>query len=175
MGRRAVDTLAQLLSNATKIEMMRIEARHTFPVPVKEAFAYITDMSHWSEYWPDFVRIQNPASARWSEPGDMVMIVLRLLNRERALIMQLEQFRKDALVTYVSHQQGLPDVLHERHFTAVPGGFEYQLVVAYQPRRGLAGVFDRLFLRRAVARALRKTIVNLEHVFLERALYRALR
>jgi hypothetical protein len=63
MGRRAVDTLAQLLSNATKIEMMRIEARHTFPVSVNEAFAYINDMSHWSEYWPDFVRIQNPASA----------------------------------------------------------------------------------------------------------------
>jgi hypothetical protein len=155
--------------------MMRIEARHTFPVPVNEAFAYITDMSHWSEYWPDFVRIQNPTSARWSEPGDRVMIVLRLLNRERALIMQLEQFRKNALVTYVSHQQGLPEALHERHFRSVPGGFEYHLVVAYRPRGGLAGVFDQLFLRRAVARALRKTIVNLEQVFLDHALYRPLR
>lgn len=156
-------------------EMIRVEARHTFPVPVSEAFAYITEISHWAEYWPDFVRIQNPATARWSEPGDMVTVVLRLLRRERALIMQLEQFGKDALVTYVSRQEGLPDVRHERYFRAVPGGFEYRLVVAFEPRRGLEGLFDRWLLKRAVAAALQKTIASLERVLLDRAHHGALR
>ena len=50
--------------------MVRIEVSHTFPVSVAEAFAYITDMKNWPEYWPDFIRIENPAAAGWSKPGD---------------------------------------------------------------------------------------------------------
>ena len=34
--------------------MMRIEVTHTFDASVAEAFAYITDMKNWPEYWPDF-------------------------------------------------------------------------------------------------------------------------
>lgn len=43
--------------------MLRIEVAHTFDVSVAEAFAYITDMKNWPEYWPDFIRIDNPAAA----------------------------------------------------------------------------------------------------------------
>jgi len=59
------------------------------------------------EYWPDFIRIDNPA-AGWSNPGDRATVVLKLLNRERALNMELEAFQKDACVTYVSRQRGYP-------------------------------------------------------------------
>lgn len=145
--------------------MIRIERKQSFPVPVSEAFAYITDMSNWAAYWPDFVRIHNPATAQWSQPGDTVTIVLKLLNRERDLNMKLERFQKDALVTYLSRQQGLPDAWHERHFNATPNGFDYLLVVAYEPRKGLSGFFDRIVFKRAVSRALHKTIENLDRVF----------
>ena len=55
--------------------MIRIEMKHAFPISVSEAFAYITDMSNWAAYWPDFVRIHDPASAQWGQPGDTVTIV----------------------------------------------------------------------------------------------------
>jgi hypothetical protein len=145
--------------------MIRIERTHTFPVPVSEAFAYITDLNNWADYWPDFVRIHDPTAAQWGQPGDTVAIVLKLLNRERELNMRLEEFQKDKLVTYLSRQRGLPDARHERHFHPTLGGFEYRLVVAYEPRKGLSGVFDRLLLKRAIARALDKTIQNLDRVF----------
>ncbi len=145
--------------------MVHIEINHTFPVSVSGAFAYITDMSNWAEYWPDFVRIQDPSNARWGNPGDEVTIVLKLINRERELNMKLEEFQTDALVTYVSHQQGLPEARHERHFREVPGGFQYRAVVAYEPRKGFTGLFDRLLVKRAVERALRQTIENLEGLF----------
>lgn len=145
--------------------VIRVELQHTFPVPASEAFAYITDMKRWPEYWPDFVRIHDPANARWSRPGDRATIVLRLLGRERSLNMTLTEFRKDAFVAYVSQQEGLPDIRHERQFSRVPGGFEYRLVVAYEPRRGLNGLVDRLLLKRGVAAALRRTIEKLKRVF----------
>lgn len=144
--------------------MVHIETNYTFPVSVIEAFAYITNMSNWAEYWPDFVRIQDPANARWGKPGDEVTIVIKLLNRERTLNMKLEEFQADALVTYLSHQQGLPDARHERHFKAVPGGVEYRLVVDYEPRKGFRGLFDRLLVKRAVERALHKTVENLDRL-----------
>jgi hypothetical protein len=79
--------------------------------------------------------------------------------------MTLEEFEPDALVTYSSSQSGLPDAHHERHFRAVQGGFEYRLVVNYEPRPGLAGLFDRSLVRRAVTRAVSKTIRNLDAIF----------
>ena len=148
--------------------MVRIEVSHTFPVSVAEAFAYITDMKNWPEYWPDFIRIENPSEARWSHPGDKTTIVIKLLNRERALNMELKEFLKDTRVTYISHQKGLPDVRHERHFKAVPLGCEYRLGVEYEPRQGFTGLFDTLLVKRSVERAMRKTVQNLDKVFQQR-------
>jgi hypothetical protein len=145
--------------------VIQIEETHIYPVPLSEGFAYITDVKNWGDYWPDFVRINDPARARWSKPGDSINLVLRLLNRERELGMVLEEFKPEALVTYVSRQPGLPDAHHERHFRAVPKGFEYRLVVNYAPRSGLAGLFDRSLVRRAVTRAVHKTVENLDSVF----------
>lgn len=145
--------------------MIRIDIKYTFPVSVNKAFTYITDTSNWDEYWPDFVRIQDPVNARWAKSGDEITIVLRLLNREREMHMKLNEFQTDALVSYTSVQLGLPDARHERHFKEVPGGVEYRLVVAYEPRKGLTGLFDKLYVKRAVERALRKTIENLDRHF----------
>jgi len=144
---------------------LRIEVSHTFDVSVAEAFAYITDTKNWPAYWPGFVRIENAAAASWSTAGDKAIVVITLLNRERALNMELESFQKDACVTYVSRQRGLPDVRHERHFEGAHDGCRYRLIVEYQPRRGFAGLFDRIILRRSVKQALRKTVRNLDRIF----------
>jgi hypothetical protein len=147
---------------------LRIEVIHTFDVSVAEAFAYITDMKNWPEYWPGFIRIENAAAAKWSTPGDTATVVIKLLNRERALKMELEAFRKDACVMYLSRQRGLPDVRHERHFEAVGDGCRYRLIVEYEPRRGFAGLFDRMLVRRSVKQAMHKTVENLDRIFLRR-------
>ena len=148
--------------------MLRIEVTHTFDVPVAEAFAYITDMKNWPEYWPDFIRIENPAAAGWRNPGDSATVVIKLLHRERALKMELEAYQKNACVTYVSRQQGLPDVRHQRHFEAAGDGCLYRIIVEYEPRRGVAGLFDRTLVRRSVEQAMRRTMRNLDRQFHQR-------
>ncbi|HET9324836.1 MAG TPA: SRPBCC family protein [Gaiellaceae bacterium] len=138
---------------------MRIEHEHVFGVAVEDGFAFITDMRNWPQYWPGLVRVA-PGS-RWSEPGDEARVVTRLLGREVELHMTLRTFDPNRLVEYESRQRGLPDARHERHFLPADGGFRYRLVVAYEPRSALRGVYDRVLVRRGVERALRQTIANL--------------
>lgn len=145
--------------------MIRVEVAQTLPVPVSEGFAYITDTNNWDCYWPGLVRIRDPAQARWGDQGDTVTLVMRMLAREVELTMTLEEFRKDALIRYTSRQRGLPDARHERHFRPDPTGFEYRLVVAFEPRKGWAGLLDRVFVKRAVRRALSETVENLDSIF----------
>jgi hypothetical protein len=147
--------------------MIRIETGQTYSVPLSEGFAYITGVNNWKYYWPNFVRIKDPTKAQWSRPGDAITLVLKLLNRERELNMVLEEYNPETLVAYVSRQAGLPAAHHERYFRAVPKGFEYRLAVTYEPRSGLAGLFDRSLVRRAVTQAANKTIRNLDAIFKE--------
>jgi hypothetical protein len=126
-------------------------------------------MRNWPTYWPDFIRIENPSEAKWSNPSDKTTVVIKLLNRERSLNMELKDFQKDVRVIYLSRQQGLPDVSHERHFKAVPDGCEYRLVVEYEPRQGFAGFFDRFLVKGSVERAMRKTVQNLDRIFQQRS------
>jgi hypothetical protein len=143
---------------------VRVELAHRFAVGVRDGFDYITDLRNWPDYWPDLVRV-DPES-RWSEPGDRARLVLRLLGRETEMAMTLGRIEPYRLVEYTSVQGALPEVRHERHFADDGrGGLDYRLVVEYAPRRGAGGLFDRVLLRRAVTRAMRRTVSNLEARF----------
>lgn len=145
--------------------MIEIDIRHNFNVPVDKAFAFITDTVNWHRYWPDFVRLEGGPETGWGTPGGKVTVVIRLLNRERALHIDLQAFERNTLVRYISRQQGLPELRHQRHFRATPVGSEFRLQVSYQPRRGLVGLFDRYVLRRSVEQAVRKSLYNLDTIF----------
>jgi hypothetical protein len=135
---------------------MRLETEHRFPVGVREGFDYITDQGNWPRYWPGFVRIE-PGS-RWGEPGDVTRLVLRVLGREVTLEMTLRRFERGRLVEYTSVQAGFPDLHHERQFEGAGGDLHYRATVAFEPR----GVYDRIVVRRAISRALKRTIANLD-------------
>jgi len=62
-------------------------------------------------------------------------------------------------------QEGLPVAHHERTFTAEGDGFTFNLSVAYEARRGLRGVVDRVVLKQAVRRLLQQTLDALEVAF----------
>jgi hypothetical protein len=145
--------------------MVQIEMSKSFPVPPSTAFAYITDLKNWKEYWPGFVRINALTNARWRGPGDTVILVIRLLGREVELRMTLTEFRQDTLVRYRSSQSGLPEAQHERRWKAVSDGCEYQIIVSFEPRLGFAGLFDRFVFKRSVRNAVRQTLENLDTIF----------
>ena len=146
---------------------MRVEVAHRFAVGLRDGYDYITKLGNWHEYWPDLVRID--PDSRWSAPGDRTRIALRLLGRETEMTMVLDGIEPYRLVEYTSEQSGLPEARHERHF-ADDGehGLAYRAVVEYVPRGGLRGLFDRVIFRRAVERAVRTTVANLDARFAAR-------
>jgi hypothetical protein len=143
--------------------MTRIEVKTRFDVSLEDGFDYITNMDNWPRYWPGLVRIE--PESRWREPGDRARLVLRLLSRPVELEMTLRRFVPYRLVEYTSVQRGLPDAHHERHFEEADGGLDYRIVVSYEPRAGWRGVLDRVVVQRAIERAMRETIANLERSF----------
>lgn len=144
--------------------MERLEAAHSYDVPVERGFAFITNPANWSKFWPGYVRLEK--GSRWGASGDTARLVTRLFGRERELTMTITAFEPNRLVTYTSTQPGLPDASHERHFEPDGDGFVYRLVVEYEPRGGIAGVFDRVLLGRGVRRAFERTFVALERELL---------
>jgi uncharacterized protein YndB with AHSA1/START domain len=143
--------------------MKRVEAARRFDVPVEHAFAFITDTRNWPRFWPGYVRLEEGSS--WGGRGDEARLVTRLFGRERLLTMRIMTFEPNRLVTYRSTQSGLPDASHGRHFEPDRGGFVYRLVVEYEPRGGIAGLFDRFLLAREVRRAFQRTFAALDHEF----------
>ena len=140
--------------------MERVEAARRYDVPVERGFEFITSTANWSKFWPGFVRLEE--GSRWAAPGDTARLVTRLLGRDRELTMTIREFEPHRLVTYTSTQPGLPNAYHERHFEPVGDGFVYRLVVEYEPRSGIAGVFDRILLKRGIRSAFDRTFLALE-------------
>jgi uncharacterized protein YndB with AHSA1/START domain len=142
---------------------VRLELERAFDVPLRHGFDYITNPRNWPEYWPGLIRVE--AGSRWREPGDRARLVLRLLGRPVELDMALERLEPYRLIEYTSAQRGLPDARHERHFAEAGGGFHYRLVVELEPRPGVRAIFDRMLVGPATARAMRRTLHNLDRRF----------
>jgi hypothetical protein len=138
----------------------RVEAAHRYGIAVERGFAFITDTANWSRYWPGYVRLEEGST--WGAVGDTARLSTRLFGRERVLTMTITALERNRLVTYTSTQRGLPDARHERHFEPAGDGFVYRLVVEYEPRGGIAGLFDRVLLGRGIERAFRSTFAALE-------------
>jgi len=142
----------------------RVEEAARFPVPVDFGFDYVTDVGNWQAYWPGLLEIAEPDSP-WSRPGDELRVVVRFLSGPVEIAMRLEDFRPSRLVVYRGVQSAFPTALHSLHFSPADGGFEYRLVVEFDPRRGLLGILDRTLVAWAVRRVLRRTVENLHTVF----------
>jgi len=143
--------------------MKRVEAARMYDLSAERGFAFVTDPANWSKFWPGFIRLEE--ASRWTATGDTATLITRLLGRERELTMTLTAFEPNRLVAYDSVQPGLPDASHERHFEPRGGSFVYRLVVDYEPRGGVAGLFDRILLPPAIQRVFRRTFDALEREF----------
>ena len=143
--------------------MIRIDREQVLASPIEQGFSTITDIDNWPLYWPGLVRIE--PDSRWGSPGDRARLVLRILGRQVELAMTLHEFVPNRFVAYTSTQAGIPDARHERHFRPADGRFSYRIVIEYEPRAGLRGLFDRTVLRRSIDGAVRQTMLNLEMLF----------
>jgi hypothetical protein len=142
---------------------MRVAVSRRFAFPLREGYDYITDPARWPEYWPNLIGVA--PDSRWSQPGDVARLTVKLLGRRTELEMTLSRIEPCRLVEYTSVQHNLPAAKHERHFAAAPAGFSYRIAVHFEPRSGLRRPLDGFVIARAVERAARQTVDNLERRF----------
>ena len=142
---------------------IRIDVDRQYGVPLRDGYDYITDPERWPGYWPNLVRVA--PGARWSAPGDVARLTMKLLGRATELEMTLVRIEPYRLVEYTSRQRGLPEARHERHFAESGAGLHYRIVIELEPRGGPRGLLDRLVVARAVERTATQTLDNLERQF----------
>jgi hypothetical protein len=94
--------------------------------------------------------------------GDRARLVTRLLGRERELRDDRQSVRAQQARDVRQHATRPADADHERYFEPDGDGFVYRLVVEYEPRGGIAGLFDRLLLARGIRSAFERTFMALE-------------
>lgn len=143
--------------------VQRIEVSRHYGIPVARGYAFVTDVRNWSQFFPGFIAL-DPES-RWTAAGDVASLTTKLLGRTRRVTLTLERIEPHHDFSYTSTQEGLPVAHHERTFTAEGDGFTFNLSVAYEARRGLRGVVDRVVLKQAVRRLLQQTLDALEVAF----------
>ena len=139
--------------------------RRRFAFGLQEGYAFITDPRCWPQYWPNLTHVT--PGARWTQPGDVARLTMKLLGRPTELELTLSRIEPYRLVEYTSVQRGLPDARHERHFAEDRAGFSYTIVVEFEPRRGARRPLDRFVVARAIERAAIQTLDNLEQRFAE--------
>ena len=149
----------------SSVRPVHVAINHRFAYPLHAGYDYITDLKNWPEYWPGLLGLA--PESRWSQPGDTAVLTLKFLGRATELEMTLSRVEPYRLIEYTSVQRGLPAARHERHFAEADGGFDYDLVVDLERRKGPKRLFDRLLVARAVERAARQTVDNLERRFAE--------
>ena len=86
---------------------VRIAVDRQYGIPLRDGYDYITDPERWPEYWPNLIRVA--PGARWSAPGDVARLTMKLLGRATELEMTLARIEPYRLVEYTSRQRGLPD------------------------------------------------------------------
>lgn len=145
--------------------MPRIEVARVLPVDRSAGFDYITDVRNWRSYWPHVIEVRDEDATSWSRPGDRAGVVVESRGKPVEMSLELHELVPYDRVTYRSVQAGLPDFWHERHFGERDGRLDYRLVIAFEPRRGVKGLVDRLFVARAVRQSLTTTLDNLERIF----------
>src|SRR5689334_12359560 len=131
--------------------MVRIDVFHTFPVSASEGFAYLLNIDNWGQFWAGFVRVENQTSTTFDRPG----VVVRMKLGIDTIDMFVQEVQKDAFLQYKTRQRLAPVMLHERYYKDVPGGFEYRVIITYEPRKGIFGLLDRTVVKRSLLKGTR--------------------
>jgi hypothetical protein len=146
--------------------MPRVAVARELPVSPREGFDYIMDPANWETYWPALVDV---GAGEWSHAGDRLTVVLEGRRGPVEAVLELDEMRPYERVVYRSLQSGLPDIRHERNFRERDGRLDYELVIHFEPRRGVGGIVDRLLVARLARRNLIRTLETLARIFAERA------
>lgn len=140
--------------------MADIRFTGNFPWDRSRVFAYLFDPTHWPEFIPGFTDVTGTDG--WGAPGGTCRGTVTILGRPKAVRFELLDVTPDERFRYVSRQDGLPDAEHLRVLSDQGEGTRLEGTVRSEDRGGIAGLLDRLVVRRAVQRKMDQAMRNAE-------------
>ena len=146
--------------------MAHVELTHTYPVELQKAWDYITDPHHWADWFVNLLSVEDP-DKRWTEPGDMVKFIYRLLGRKLEGELVIDERQAPTLLSYTAKIPGMPDIHQTWRHVEAPGPVVTTTVVqeTEEPTSFFGKVVDRMLIPRALERDLRRTLDNLADMF----------
>lgn len=146
---------------------MHAEHAHTFPVPLKLGFDYITDFRTWPFWYVGVTELIDPEAYGWTDPGDEVHFRYKILGRHIDVASVLDERVDLERTAFRSASPGFPEVHWEyRYAAAGQEAFILRVVMETgEPTTFFGKTVDRMLLPRIVERDLRRSLENLHDIF----------
>lgn len=132
-----------------------IEYEAVVPLPLDEAFAFVSDPLTWPSYFP--AMRESSRSQDWEGVGGRARMTNRLLGRTFISDLEMTVWDPPHEFRYLSRQSGAPPLDNRRLFEEVPAGTRLHGATVITPRPGPLGLLDLVqeqALRRTYAAAM---------------------
>lgn len=121
---------------------LRIAYGATVPLPIDEAFAFLSDPDNWPLFFSNVQSVEKRAD--WGVVGGGAQVTSSILGRSVTSDLELTGWDPPKEFRYVMRQPGKPALDNRRTLTEVSGGVRLVGTTDAEPRGGLAGLADRL-------------------------------
>ena len=131
---------------------MQITYGALIPLPVDEAFDFVTDPANW----PTFVPMESAQALEgWGAPGGKARMVTRFLGRDVTTDLELLEWSRPNKFRYIGRNEG-PDMDNSRVFEAVPGGTRLTATTTVHRGPGLSALVALVAIRRLMRRGMKE-------------------
>ncbi len=146
---------------------MRVEMSRDFPVPLKQGFDYLMDITSLPDWRFGVIEVIHPEETSWSSAGDRLRVAYRLLGRRVESECELDEINEVELVRFTARTPGLPTV-HETWQYSPKGENAFGIKVIQETEEATSffgKAIDRMLLPRVLEKDLNRTLDNLQDIF----------
>ena len=142
--------------------MARVEMTRAFDVERGKLFAFITTPDAWPSWYNNCIAVHQANG--WARVGDHAELTIRMLGRDVAVRMELDEYTVDTHTRIHTTAQGLPDVVQAWDLAdTADGNTEVTVTLETAEATSFFGrVVDRFLLPKTIERDLARSLDNLE-------------
>ena len=142
--------------------MAKVEMTRQYDVERSELFTFITQPQSWPRWYNNCIAVDE--SNGWAEVGDEAELTIRLLGRDVAVHMELDEYTVDTHTKIHTTAKGLPEVVQSWDLADGANG-STEVTVTLETSEATSffdKVIDRFLLPKTIERDLARSLDNLE-------------
>jgi uncharacterized protein YndB with AHSA1/START domain len=124
---------------------MKITYGAILPVPIEEAFAFVSAPETWPQYFSAMQSLQSLSG--WGAVGGKARIVGKFMGQTQLSELELVDWEAPVRFRYLMRTESRPTLDNLRVFSEMPEGTRLTGTTEADPRPGIRGIYDRLAAR----------------------------